>query len=326
MKWQQHAHDWPQAEHSQFVVMGAGQWHTQCFGQCGPGAQIILMLHGTGASTHSWRDVAPAVSESLGTGVVCIDLPGHGFTSDRVSRSFSLPDVAQAVLNLLELQHWHAPWVIGHSAGAAIATQMSLAQHSAGRHAHKILGLNGAFVPLQGRVQRWFSPMAKLLALNPLIPAIFSMSAQRDSVVRGLLDGTGSVLDNRGQQWYARLMRDPDHAAAALQLMAQWNLDELWQRLPQLRCELHLWAGQRDRTVMPKQADQTAAQVPGAQIRHFEAVGHLMHEERPEFFAQEIVALVRALNRPSPSDEPIQLRDGEVEIGRKTHPSQIGQQ
>jgi magnesium chelatase accessory protein len=324
MKWQQHAHDWPQAKHSRFVVMGAGQWHTQCFGQCGPGSKIILMLHGTGASTHSWRDVAPALSESLGQGVVCIDLPGHGFTSDQVSRSFSLPDVAQAVINLLELQQWQAPWVIGHSAGAAIAAQMNLARQGAGPHAHKILGLNGAFVPLQGRVQRWFSPMAKVLALNPLIPAIFSMSAQRDSVVRGLLNGTGSVLDNRGQQWYAKLMRDPDHAAAALQLMAQWNLDELWQRLAHLRGELHLWAGQRDRTVTPKQADQTALQVPDARVRHFEAVGHLMHEEQPEFFAQQIEALVRASTRSSPSDKSIQLRDGEIEISSKTYPHQIG--
>ena len=50
------------------------RWHVQMMGT---GPQVLL-LHGAGAATHSWRDVAPLLARDFT--VIAPDLPGHGFT------------------------------------------------------------------------------------------------------------------------------------------------------------------------------------------------------------------------------------------------------
>ena len=66
---------WPHASCSQFVRSAHMRWHVQTMGS-GP---VALLLHGTGASTHSWRNVMPLLAQRFQ--VVALDLPGHGFSS-----------------------------------------------------------------------------------------------------------------------------------------------------------------------------------------------------------------------------------------------------
>ena len=63
---------WPHAEISRFHQVGGLRWHVQQMGEGPP----ILLIHGTGASTHSWRDLAPLLAERFT--VIAADLPGHG--------------------------------------------------------------------------------------------------------------------------------------------------------------------------------------------------------------------------------------------------------
>jgi magnesium chelatase accessory protein len=97
------------------------------------------------------------------------------------------------------------------------------------------------------------------------------------------------VLDERGIDLYARLVRDPRHVAGALNMMANWNLRDLAAALPGLRPPLRLIAASADRTVPPQQAVHVARQVPGARLIEWPGLGHLAHEEQPAL-------LVRALD------------------------------
>ncbi len=45
--------DWPNRDCSRFVVSSGFRWHVQRTGK-GP---CMLLIHGTAASTHTWRDV-----------------------------------------------------------------------------------------------------------------------------------------------------------------------------------------------------------------------------------------------------------------------------
>ena len=51
MNFQSQARDWPNSAASRFVAAGGLTWHVQDIGS-GP---VLLLVHGTGASTHSWR-------------------------------------------------------------------------------------------------------------------------------------------------------------------------------------------------------------------------------------------------------------------------------
>jgi magnesium chelatase accessory protein len=124
-----------------------------------------------------------------------------------------------------------------------------------------------------------FSPIARWLALNPLVPTLFAWQASHPAVLRRLLEGTGSRLDDEGRALYARLVRDPRHAAGALAMMASWDLRALARELPRLAVPLELLVGTADRTLPPSHAERIRACLPSARVTPLRGLGHLMHEE-----------------------------------------------
>ena len=76
LEWRDWRDDWPLSRCSQFANSAGLRWHYQKLGQ-GP---VMLLLHGTGASTHTWRDLVPLWASTFT--VVSVDLPGHAFTPD----------------------------------------------------------------------------------------------------------------------------------------------------------------------------------------------------------------------------------------------------
>ncbi len=284
LSWERDGRDWPNAAASRFVEAGGLRWHVQC---AGPATQpVVLLLHGTGASTHSWRDLLPALAGHAR--VIAPDLPGHGFSGwpdDRAS--FTLPGMARAVAALLQVLGEPPRLVAGHSAGAAVAVQMCLDGLIAPRI---VVGLNAALTPLPGVAGAVFSPMARTLVLNPLVPRLFAWTAAWPGMLERLIDGTGSAVDARGRELYARLVRSPGHVAGALAMMAGWDLAALWRRLPELATPLHLVVGDRDRTLPPDLAWQAAGRVRGTRVTTLSGLGHLAHEEQPG----RTTALIRA--------------------------------
>jgi len=96
-----------------------------------PRASSILLLHGTGASTHSWRHLLPLLSDNYT--VIAIDFPGHGFTAmpqaKDVASLFSISGMAAGVAELMAHLQIKPNMVVGHSAGAAVACMLTLNGH-----------------------------------------------------------------------------------------------------------------------------------------------------------------------------------------------------
>ena len=264
--------DWPNREASAFVEAAGFRWHVQRMGK-GP---ELLMVHGTGASTHSWESLAPMLAKRFH--VTAPDLPGHGFTTSSTPSDLSLPGMARAVAGLLTVLDFRPTIAVGHSAGAAILASLCLN----GKIAPKLLvSLNGAFLPFEGAARYVFPSIAKLMFLNPLTPRVFAWAAD-EAAVANLLRGTGSKIGRRGVKLYARLLGNPAHVAGALGMMANWDLTDLSRELPGLKAEVLLIVGQDDKAVPPRVADAIAAEIPGAVVELIPRAGHLAHEERPD--------------------------------------------
>jgi magnesium chelatase accessory protein len=287
LDWQRDGVDWPHRDASRFVDAGGVRWHVQQMGQ-GP---ALLLLHGTGASSHSWRDLAPLLAPHFS--LVMPDLPGHAFSSRPPSPQMSLAGMARALAALLGALELRPALALGHSAGAALALRMSL---DGLLDPAAIISINGALLPFGGLPGRVFAPVARLMAAQAWVPQVFARRAARPEVLARLLAATGSTLDARGVELYGRLVRNPAHAAGALAMMANWDLDSLWRELSRLRVPLHLLVGGNDRTVPPRQAQRTLARLPGATLDRLPGLGHLAHEERPELVAGHVLA--RGLAKP----------------------------
>jgi magnesium chelatase accessory protein len=264
--------DWPNREASAFIEAGGLSWHVQRQGR-GP---KLLLLHGTGASTHSFEALEPLLARRFE--VVAPDLPGHGFTAARKAPDLSLPGMARSVAALLTALDFCPEVVVGHSAGAAILARLCLDSRIAPK---LFVSLNGAFLPFAGAARFLFPSIARLLFLNPIAPRLFAWSANDDSVAN-LLRGTGSKIGRRGVDLYARLLANPDHVAGALGMMANWDLTDLRSDLPDLKPSVLLIVGRNDRAIPPQAASVVAAEIPGAVVETIPHAGHLAHEEEPE--------------------------------------------
>lgn len=271
--------DWPAREFSRFADIAGLHWHYQ---RRGSGTSVLL-LHGTGASSHSWVPVAPLLEQDFE--LLAVDLPGQGFTALGSARQSSLAGMARAVTELLRHLGFVPQLIIGHSAGAAVAATLCL--HGV-CNPQSVISVNGAMLPFGRAAAPVFSRAARVLASLPVLPQLVALHAVPRKPVERMLRQTGSALAPEMVRCYRELLGDANHVAGTLRMMANWDLHQLERNLDRLEPALQLLVGTNDLVVPPAQADLLLQRVPGATLIRADGLGHLAHEEHPEWLAEVV--------------------------------------
>lgn len=278
--------DWPDAQCSHFVEAAGLRWHVQIRGT-GPD---LLLLHGTGASSHSWVPMARLLERNFR--VIAPDLPGQGFTQLAPAQQCSLAGMAQAIGSLLDVLDAKPGLLVGHSAGAAIAASLCL---RGSLDPKAIVSINGAMLPFGRVAAPVFSKAAQLLAASPVFTQLVALHAVPRKPVERMLRQTGSKTPPEMVRCYRQLLGNPRHVAATLRMMANWDLAQLEANLDRLNPALCLLVCSNDSVVLPAQGEELAASVPHAELHHIEGLGHLGHEESPGWFVGQVNDLAGAL-------------------------------
>jgi magnesium chelatase accessory protein len=282
--WERDGHDWPNRDASFFINVDGLRWHVQRMG-AGP---ALLLLHGTGAATHSWRDLAPILAESFT--VVAPDLPGHGFSATPGVDQLSLPGMAGALGHLLDAIDCRPELAVGHSAGAAILARMAMDGTISPR---ALVSLNGALVALRGFPWQLFLPIARMMTGSPFVAWLVARRASDPRLLNRAIESTGSTLDPKGMELYRRLMSSPGHTGAVLSMMAHWDLATFERQLPSLTVPMVLAAATRDGTVPPHFARRAKSLLKHAVLVELPDLGHLAHEEDPQQVADLVMETAR---------------------------------
>jgi magnesium chelatase accessory protein len=297
--WSLHGGDWPHRTSSRFVKVSGLTWHVQSMGQ-GP---VLLLAHGTGASSHSWRDLMPGLAQYFT--VIAPDLQGHGLTGALPGSGMGLNEMAAGLGSLVAALGVSPVVAVGHSAGAAILSRLVLD----GTIAPDVLvSLNGALLPLPLMTGLFFRAAARLLALSPVVSRWVSWRARRPGMVEKIIAKTGSKLSVSGLDYYTRLMRSPHHVRNVLHMLSNWDLRQFVRDLPCLPCRLVLVSADGDLALPPQLAHRTAALVRGCELIVHKSYGHLSHEEAPEETTFFILRAARASG---------------IALGREALPEQI---
>ncbi len=283
LNWDREGRIWPNRELSTFVPVGEAIWHVQRAGK--PTRPKVLLLHGTGASVHSWRGVLPILASTFD--VVAPDLPRHAFTTGHSPEEMSLPKMAAATARLLKTLDFAPDIIAGHSAGAALALQLALDHGFDG----PIVGLNAALRPFPGPAAQLFPALAKVLFVNPLIPRIFSAAAGiGKEAERFIYRATHSKLDHEGLACYSALLRNSAHTKGALAMMANWDLPTLRTRMDQINQPVLLLHSDNDAAIPLDWAKEAHEWLPTSRLESMPRLGHLAHEEAPQHAARLITA------------------------------------
>lgn len=286
LDWNRDGLDWPHRSASRFIDVAGLHWHVQEMGQVD--APVLLLLHGTGASSHSWRHLLPLLSAAYR--VVAPDLPCHGFTRPQHWPDLSLNGMNAAIQSLIEALGIVPAVIIGHSAGAAIA--VSLGARDTGKTVPLVVAINGAFRPIRG--DRVFSPLAKALFAAPVSASLFSLAARGGWFGDNLLTATGSSIDNAGALLYRRLLTSSGHVRGALGMMAAWSLGQLDALLAGLRVGPTLIAAKDDPMVSCRDTRHAAEIARGSHMALVDRGGHLLHECKADLVAGLIVDAIKA--------------------------------
>ena len=246
----------------------------------------LLLVHGAGGATHSWRGLLPRLARTHRT--IAIDLPGQGFTARGARGREGLEAVTADIAALAAAEGWAPAAVVGHSAGAAVALRLADTVGAA-----RVACVNAALGDFPGLAGLLFPAMAKLLAANPITALTVSALASRGAAER-VIRSTGSSIDDEGLACYARLFADRGHVDATLRMMARWSLTALRRDLPRIAVPVLLLTGDRDAAVPPSVSDEAAAMLPDAARLRLAGLGHLAHEEAPERVADAIAEFLEA--------------------------------
>ena len=232
-------------------------------------APAILMIHGFGASLHTWEPWALALSRTHR--VVRFDLPGSGLSAPdpqgdyRDARTMAL---LQALLDQRGIARAH---IVGHSIGGRMAWTFA-ALHPQRVERLVLLAPDG------------FAGPGSAYGQAPEVPAV--MGLMRYVLPRSLLRmnlapayADPAVLSDAMTTQYHDLMRAPGSRQALLARLQQTVLVDPVPLLRSIRAPtLVLW-GDKDAFIPVANAADYLRALPNATLRTLPGVGHVPQEE-----------------------------------------------
>lgn len=252
------------------------RWYLEVSGT-GP---VALLVHGTGASSASWRDVAPRLAAHCT--VVAVDLPGHGRTEAPADARLALFPMADDLAALLRGEGLAPAFAVGHSAGVAVLLAMALRRPAALR---LVVGFGAALVPPPWVYDTTFAPVVNRIATTRAFAALAAFAARRQGVVDSLLRSTGSALPPASVAAYRATAASAAHVRATLAMMANWDLRPLAARLGDVAIPVALATGARDEWTPATSLAPLVARMPDASLTIVPNAGHVLHEEQPALAA-----------------------------------------
>ncbi len=244
----------------------------------GSGDDVLVWLHGFGCSLRSFDDVLPLVE---GHRSIAIDLPGFG-RSAAAGGECHVPDLARAVLDVLDALAVERFAILGHSMGGAVALRLAV------DHPERVNALIGlATQPAQGAARRPDN--------EALIEGFASSYGNREA----LAAGAASLTSYDVQAWNDQMVADM--LLAHERTWLGWLRGNVfWSQEDDLKQvavpSLFIVPG-RDIVIAPDDQLRTAQAVPGARVVILNDYGHLVVAENPALVAHEISS---HLNWPAP--------------------------
>tara|TARA_B100000963_G_scaffold284902_1_gene253743 strand:+ start:198 stop:1049 length:852 start_codon:yes stop_codon:yes gene_type:complete len=263
---------WPNRAKSKFINVDNYVWHIQKFGS---DSTRLLLIHGTGASSHSWFPLTETLKPDFE--ILSLDLPGHGFTRALSRQKKELNIIVEQINSLLKEIDFYPNLILGHSAGAAIAYELAKKIESS----PPTIAINAAFGQFSGLAGVAFPYFAKIAATTTITARLLNLLANKEELVRKLLQSTGSIIPEEQIRCYQYLFSSPEHVEGTLQLMADWDLGNFLDQLPQDTLPIHFLVGEKDKTVPPHISKSWEKIMLNSLLTECKDLGHLMHEENP---------------------------------------------
>jgi pimeloyl-ACP methyl ester carboxylesterase len=239
----------------------------------------LLLIHGFGASTYTWRHVAPGLAKSYR--VIAVDLKGFGQSDKPFDGRYSVYDQAELLAQLIEDKDLRDLTLVGHSFGGGVALLLALEanQRLDGRITRLVLLDSIAYpqnIPVFFRLLD--VPLVSQLGVRMVPPSVQARVALQIAYF------DDSKIDPEEIELYAAPLKTAagKHAIihSARQIVPE-DIAELSERYKTIDLPtLILWCD-HDRIVPLEVGIKLRRTLPNSTLRLIEDCGHMPQEEQP---------------------------------------------
>ncbi|WP_448518219.1 alpha/beta fold hydrolase [Rhodoflexus sp.] len=275
---------------SAFIDVQGMEVHYRSEGEISDSLPIVL-LHGTGASLHTWDGWTSALIPARR--VVRMDLPAYGLTGPHPSGDYSIAAYVSFVNEFLDKLNIQRCVLGGNSLGGSIAWNYAL------QHPDRVAGLvlvDAGGYPASSTTRRE-SPVAFRLATMPVIKDLFRYVLPRSVIERSVTNvyGDPSLVTDELIDRYYELSLHPGNRRAFIDRMGARNkpTDTLLIKTLQMPT-LVMW-GDRDLLIPVECAYKFQRDLPNSTLAIFEGLGHMPMEENPALTVQAVQQFLRQI-------------------------------
>lgn len=247
----------------------------------------LLLLHGFGASSYAFRDVAPLLDDHYS--LTSIDLTGFGYT-ERPERKEAYSAAAQVdvIVQVMDQLGIRRTSVLGHSYGGAIG--LLLAQQHPDRVDRLVLISPATQFDESPKILR--SKVAQKLGYQ-LVKCQLSRPGKFRRTLRNAFYQNDKLSKEEAEEYRERLLveglEDTYYAFVDLSV----NRNGIGLELERVRKPTLILASRKDEVVDFKDIEEAKQALPNATMMVLENVGHSAAEEEPERVAEEVIRFLR---------------------------------
>ncbi len=234
-------------------------------------APVVIMLHGFGASLHTWEPWARALDSTYR--VVRFDLPGSGLSAPDATGDYTDTRSVQLLLALMDTLHISRASLIGNSMGGRIAWRFAAAHPE--RVERLVLSAPDGFASPGFE----YGKPAEIPATMPLMRFVLPKSLLRLSLEPAYADPR-SMTDSLATRYYD-LMLAPGARSAMLARMQQTVLTDPVPFLRRILAPTLLLWGEKDAMIPISNAQDYLKAIPDVRLVSLPNAGHLPFEESP---------------------------------------------
>ncbi len=244
----------------------------------------LLLLHGTGATLHTWEGWTAVLRDSFE--VISVTLPAFGLTGPRPDEDYTIGayvDFVEAFARELNLDTFH---LAGNSLGGLIAWEYALAYPG---RVQKLVLLNASGWPREKEM-----PLAMRLARKPvfkqLLQRITPKALFRKSL-REVYANPDRISDTLVERYFQLFLREGNRRAYVQRLNQPRQPDPT--QLSRLTAPTLILWGEQDAWIPVADAYRFNDILPNSQLLIYPDAGHVPMEEWPVRTAQDVRGFLR---------------------------------
>ena len=258
--------------------------------------EVILFVHGFGASSHSWRRVATDLANN-GWRCVSVDLMGFGCSAKPRNASYTLERQAELLRLFADVLQTPSVHLVGHSYGGGVClVLLSELMHQSQPHLEirSLTLVDTVCYPQEfpSFIKILRIPLINWMSLN-LVPAKTSSRS-----ILELCYYSHSKITEEAILEYASGLSTPEGHDALVATARNIMPDDMARLLESYRRiripALIIW-GDHDRIIPLEFGKRLSKEIPRASLTVFSKCGHVPQEEFPEETARNISSFLRSV-------------------------------